>query len=229
MAVRYCLSAKADSKLKCPTLSTLTVAGYRSNCIPRTRAPGNAICPEVNSCSPGVAADRRPPRLVEIANLERENEREFPFQSWPLHFERIYFLGADLARKQRRVIGSESKPLSHGAGGKAADLADVCDILDLAIAHPEPVGPRTFQVVKRTGYWLRCYFSAYTLATPVASLSSTQSNPGGAVVRVRPQLVVWIGPRFSTRYSHNIRPIPSRQLRNSRPPTRFPKPLPEWF
>jgi hypothetical protein len=31
----------------------------------------------------------------------RENERKPPFQSWPLHFERIYFLSADVAREQR--------------------------------------------------------------------------------------------------------------------------------
>lgn len=31
-------------------------------------------------------------------------------QSLPLHFERKYFLGADVAGEQRRIIGSEPKP-----------------------------------------------------------------------------------------------------------------------
>src|SRR5580658_9286908 len=67
----------------------------------------------------------------------RENERESPFQSSPLHFERIYFSSADVAREQRRVIGGEPEPLPPTAGRIATNLADFRDILDLAIAHAE--------------------------------------------------------------------------------------------
>src|SRR5437764_9774710 len=60
-----------------------------------------------------------------------------PLQSWPLHFERIDFLGADVAREQRRLIGGESKPLPGGADRFAANLAEICDVLHPAIAHPQ--------------------------------------------------------------------------------------------
>jgi hypothetical protein len=67
----------------------------------------------------------------------RKNEREPLFLSSPLHFERIYFPSADVAREQRRVIGGEPEPLPPTAGRHATNLADFRDILDLAIADAE--------------------------------------------------------------------------------------------
>ena len=52
----------------------------------------------------------------------RENEEEAPFQSLPLHFERKYFLGADVSGDQRRVIRREPEPLADRSRSPASHL-----------------------------------------------------------------------------------------------------------
>ena len=93
------------------------------------------------TCPAENAVERRTIAVLTYAREMRENESEPPFQSWPLHFERKDFLVADVAREQRRLIGGQPKPLPKTAGRNAAELAGFCDILDLAIAHPETDDP----------------------------------------------------------------------------------------
>jgi hypothetical protein len=61
---------------------------------------------------------------------------EPPLQSWPLHFERKYFLGADVSGDHRRVIRREPEPLADRACSPAPHLTDIRN-------GPETVVPET--------------------------------------------------------------------------------------
>src|SRR5258707_1244733 len=55
----------------------------------------------------------------------------------PVYFERIDFLGTDIAGKQGRVVRSKSKPSRKRSGGQASDILNVDYVLNLAIAQPK--------------------------------------------------------------------------------------------
>jgi hypothetical protein len=63
---------------------------------------------------------------------------EVPFQLWPLHFERKYFLSADVSGEQRRVIRREPKPIADHSCSPTPHLADIRDGFNLVVARPKP-------------------------------------------------------------------------------------------